>query len=191
MFGRNLVANGDAEASSPAETPEGNRGVAGWRDWGAVSTLAYGAHKDFPTAETHGSATRGRAFFFGGNVGESSIAQRIDLDAARPEIDAGRVEFALSGWLGGFAKQRDVAWVELRFLDERGAAVGRAELDAVTLDDREKAIGGEIPTGFIERRASGAIPAGARIAEVTLRFERSEGACDGYADDIALVLRTR
>jgi hypothetical protein len=61
----------------------------------------------------------------------------------------------------------------------------------VTLNDREKAIGGDVPTGFLERRADGPVPAGARVAEITLRFERSEGACDGYADDIALVLRAR
>ena len=139
-------------------------------------------------ADTPGPADRGRAFFFGGNAGESRIEQRIDLAAARAEIDAGSVAYRLSGWLGGFGNQRDVAWVELRFLDERGGAIGCAELRAVTLDERQRAFGGESPTGFLERSADGRVPAGACVAEVTLRFERSEGICDGYADGISLVL---
>ena len=187
-FGRNLVFNGDAEAASPAELPEGNRGVAGWRDWGTVSTLAYGAHKDFPTADTPGPAERGRAFFFGGNSGESRMSQRIDLGAARGAIDGRGVAFAMSAWLGGFGRQRDVAWVELRFLDARGGVLAQAELGAVTLEEREQRIGGEVPTGMLERRTAGKVPAGACVAEVTVRFERSEGTCDGYADGIALVL---
>ncbi len=189
MFGRNLVVNGDAEMSSPAETPEGNRGVAAWTDLGAVSTLAYGAHKDFPTAETPGSPHRGKSFFFGGNAGESRIVQRVDLAPVAKEIDAATVPFECGAWLGGFSKQRDIAWLELRWLDERGGEVGRAELAAVGVEERTEKFGAETATGFIERRAGGVVPAGARVAEITLRFERSEGVCDGYADDISLVLR--
>ena len=189
LFGRNLVVNGDAEFASPAANIEGNRGVAGWKDWSAVSTLAYGAQKDFPTSETPGPTQRGSNFFFGGDAGESRISQRIDLGAAAADIDAARVPFEFSAWLGGFAKQRDVAWLELRWLDARGGEIARNQLEAVTMEDRAAAFAIEAPTAFLLRRAGGVVPIGARVAEITLRFERSEGVCDGYADEISLVLR--
>ena len=188
MLERNLVCNGDAELSSPAAEPAGNRGVAGWRDIGAVSTLAYGAHADFPTAQTIGAPSRGASFIFGGEAGESRIEQRIDLATLAHEIDADHVSFDLRGWLGGFAQQRDLAWIELEWLDEHGGVVGRAELRAVTLEDRTAATGGDAVTMFIERSVNGAVPALSRAATLTLRFERSEGVCDGYADEISLVL---
>ena len=204
LYGRNLVMNGDAEFASPAGKPEGNRGVPGWRDWGAASVLAYGAHADFP-ADT--AADRGRNFFFGGNAGESRLVQRIDLGAAARDIDAATVPFEIGAWLGGFGPQRDVAWIDLRWIDERGGTVGEASLEAVTLEERTRAFadagGGPDArpdpdadtganaalTGFLERRTGGVVPAGARMAEITVRFERSEGLCDGYADNISLVLR--
>lgn len=186
LYGRNLVVNGDAEFASPADKPEGNRGVPGWRDWGAASVLAYGAHADFP-ADTHVPTGRGRSFFFGGNAGESRLVQRIDLGAAARDIDAATVPFELGAWLGGFGAQRDVAWIDLRWLDERGGTVGEASLEAVTLEERTRLFAES--TGFVERRAGGIVPSGARVAEVTVRFERSEGLCDGYADCISLVLR--
>ena len=188
LYGRNLVVNGDAEFASPADKPEGNRGVAGWRDWGAASVLAYGVHADFP-AETNVPADRGRSFFFGGNAGESRLTQRIDLSVAARDIDASGVPFELSAWIGGFAAQRDVAWVELRWIDDRGGVVGEASLEAVTLEERVERFGEAQATGFVLRRAGAIVPAGARVAEITARFERSEGLCDGYIDSIALVLR--
>ena len=221
LYGRNLVVNGDAELASPAEKPEGDRGVSGWRDWGAASTLAYGVHPEFPDAATPGSPTRGRAFFFGGGAGESRIAQRIDLSAIARDIDAGAVPFEISAWLGGYASQRDIAWLDLAWIDDRGGVVATSSLDGASLDERSAAFGigaadGDGPadgradggadgdtaadttrralgdarlTGFLRRVAGGVVPAGARVAEVTLRFERSEGLCDGYADDVSLVLR--
>ena len=125
---------------------------------------------------------------FGGEAGESRIEQRIDLATLAHEIDADHVSFDLRGWLGGFAQQRDLAWIELEWLDEHGGVVGRAELRAVTLEDRTAATGGDAVTMFIERSVNGAVPALSRAATLTLRFERSEGVCDGYADEISLVL---
>ncbi|MEY3026174.1 MAG: hypothetical protein RLZZ238_1071 [Planctomycetota bacterium] len=191
VYGVNLVYNGDAERSSPSKDPKGNRGLAGWTDLGAATTLAYGAHEDYPDETTPGSPSRGRSFMVGGNAGESRIMQRIDLAAAEDDIDAARVGYELSAWLGGFARQRDVAWVELAFIDALGGVRARERLPAATLEDREAAFGAEKPTGFLRRAADGAVPAGARVAEITVRFERSEGACDGYADDVSLVLTRR
>ena len=189
LFGRNLVVNGDAELASPAASPEGDRGIAGWRDWGGVSTLGYAQQKDFPTFDSPGPAPRGRSFFFGGGQGESRLVQRIDLAGAAREIDAWAVPFEFSAWLGGFGAQRDVAWCELAWLDERGGEIGRERLAAVSAEERAATIGGDAPTGLLARRAGGSVPPGARVAEVTLRFERSEGICDGYADSVSLVLR--
>ena len=76
-------------------------------------------------------------------------------------------------------------------IDAHGGTRRRERLRAATMEDRVAAFGEEIATGFLRREATGAVPVGARVAEVVVRFERSEGACDGYADDIALVLSRR
>lgn len=190
-LGRNIVFNGDAEASTPSPSPEVDRGIAGWRDLGAATTLGYGAHQDHPSAATPGSPTRGISFFVGGKSGESRILQRIDLEAAAARIDRGEIEFEFSGWFGGFAAQRDLAWAEVRWLDARGGELARTALPATTLEARRARIGGDAPTGFLRASRNGAVPVESRIAEVVIRFERAEGACDGYADDLSLVLSQR
>ena len=191
VLGKNIVFNGDAEASSPSPAPEVDRGVAGWRDVGAATAFAYGAHKDYPDNTTPGSPARGNAFFVGGNAGESRLVQRIDLSALADRIDRGEIRFAFSGWFGGFSTQRDLAWAEVRWLDARGGQVSFDALPATTLEARRARIGGDTPTGFLRAARDGTVPAETRIAEVSIRFERAEGACDGYADDVELVLSAR
>ncbi len=191
LLGANIVFNGGGEHASPAKDPKGNRGVAGWTDLGAATTLAYGEHLDYPTADTPGSPTRGRSFLVGGEAGESRLTQRVDLSSLAAEIDAGALGYALSAWLGGFAAQRDLAWVELSWLDARGGVCARDRLRAATMEDRVAAFGEENATGFLERRSTGVVPRDARVAEIVVRFERGEGSCDGYADDVSLVLSRR
>ena len=190
VFGRNLVVNGDAEHSSPASAPQGDRGIAGWRDWGQASTLGYAQHPEFPDFAAPGPPQRGQAFFFGGPATESRLTQRIDLVRAAKEIDAWAVPFEFAAWLGGSAGQRDLAWCELAWLDERGGELGRERLAGATPRERAAAFGDGRTTGLLQRRTGGSVPPGARVAEISLCFERSEGdVCDGYADSVSLVLR--
>lgn len=63
----------------------------------------------------------------------------------------------------------------------------------MTLHDRRKEIGGEKEalTGLLERTARGDVPRGTRRIEVRLAAEAGEGANDGYADNLTLVLGSR
>ena len=190
-FGENLLYNGDAERSAPAEANSVNRGVAGWTDTGGMTVIAYGSPKGFPDARTRGPRTRGRAFFSGGNDGDSEISQRVDLRRISGEVDAAGVSFELSAWLGGYREQRDLAWVVARFRDERGGLLLESAIGPVTLEDRRREIGGkdEDLTGLLPRDAKGTVPAGTRNVEVVLEAKLGTGNTDGYADDISLVLR--
>ena len=98
------------------------------------------------------------------------------------------VSFLLSGYLGGFASQRDLASLDLRFLDARGGQLGQHQLDPVTREERAAQIRGKDKTGLLPRRVEGEVPRGSRVLEVTLRCETATGSCDGYADNLSLVL---
>jgi len=188
-FGVNLIYNGDAERSTGAADLAVNRGIAGWRDLGAMTVIAYGAAEGFPSPDSPGPPDRGRNFFSGG-AGDSEMSQVIDLRDIAEVIDAGDVRFELSACLGGFADQRDLATLTVRFVDERGGELGRAALGPVTVEDRTREIGGEgeALTGLLPRRTEGALPPATRSIEVILTAETGSGACDGYADNISLVL---
>ncbi|HRJ49257.1 MAG TPA: alkaline phosphatase family protein [Phycisphaerales bacterium] len=188
-YGTNLVDNGDAEAVDPVTSQEVNLGIPGWTDLGGMTTISYDATGGFPAKDSPGPTDRGRAFFAGG-AGDCVITQTIGLVDFAADIDAGIVVFELSAWLGGYADQRDLAELDVRFLDERDGTLGRAALEPVTVDQRVAAFGGtgDRATGFIERRVAGRIPPGTRVAEIRLQSLAGQGSADGYADNIALVL---
>jgi hypothetical protein len=131
----------------------------------------------------------GRAFFAGGpDVASSSAEQRIDLTGQwagwLPSIDAGRLTFRLSAFLGGFAGENDSASLEISFLDGNGQPLG----DVTTLGPVSDAERGGI-TGFLPRTTDGLVPVGTRQVLLRLDMVRTDGVYDdGYADDIELHL---
>lgn len=188
-YGQNLVDNGDAEASDPGNAQDQNLGIPGWVDLGGLTTIGYDATGGFPSSASPGPKDRGRAFFAGCAV-DSEITQTIDLTSMEGDIDGGSTGFEFSAWLGGYAEQRDVATLTLRFLDERGGLLGISALQPVTLQDRLEATNakGEAATCLLERRTKGLVPKGACVAEVRLQSLAGQGSADGYADNISLVL---
>ncbi|MCC6426424.1 MAG: alkaline phosphatase family protein [Phycisphaerales bacterium] len=189
QYNTNLIDNGDAEAITPASAQDQNLGIPGWVDLAGMTAIGYDALGGFPTHASPGPKDRGKAFFAGGAV-DSVMAQTIDLADFAVDIDAGMVRFDLSAWLGGFADQRDMAVVDVRFTDENGGTLGAAALTPVTTQDRLAAFGGsgDRATGFVERKTAGAVPPRARIAEVRVQSLAGQGSADGYSDNISLVL---
>ena len=179
-FGQNLVDNGDAEAAAPGTAQDQNLGIPGWVDLGGMTTIAYGAMGGFPSTTCPGPAQRGRAFFAGGST-DCEITQTIDLADFASDIDRGVVTFDFSAWLGGYAEQRDVASIDIRFLDERGGALGAAALKPVNLQERLAATGakGEAATCLIERHSKGNMPTKARVAVIRLQSLAGQGSADG------------
>lgn len=196
-LGQNLIFNGDAEMSTGYADNKTDAGIAGWQDWGDITAVWYSGSDGFPTTDAPGPTERGRNFFCGGKERISEMTQRIDLEPIATRIDAGGLTFKLSGWFGGFATQRDLAWMEARWLDERGGELGRDRVGPVTLEmrreawetnDKVKDDGPAALTGLLQRASNGQVPTGTRRVEIRLVCEAAEGDGDGYADNLQLVL---
>lgn len=186
----NIVLNGNAE--------DGNQGagtgqVVPLRFWtvppgSSLTVVAYGS-PGFPGFNDMLPADPGRAFFAGGpDVTSSSAEQLIDLTGQwagwTGAIDAGRLTFRLSAFLGGFAGENDSATLKLTFLDGNGQPLG----DVATLGPVSDAERDGI-TGFLPRTTEDLVPAGARQILLHLEMIRTDGVYDdGYADDIELHL---
>ncbi|MFB8349523.1 phosphoesterase [Streptomyces niveus] len=186
----NLLVNGDAErgAGGTAE-PVGQ--VVGWVvRQGAPAIIGYDLGDGYPTPADPGPGAPGRRFFSGGNSGVTSLVQEVSVPATGPAghraVDAGRVRYVLSGWLGGYAAQEDGVRLSVEFRDRAGTPLALSVLGPVTAEERGRA------TALLERSAEAAVPPGARTARVQLSFTRSGSGTsnDGYADEISLRLTT-
>ncbi|WP_432111335.1 phosphoesterase [Streptomyces sp. YPW6] len=183
----NLVVNGDAE-SGPGGSAEPVGSVNGWRiAQGAPALIDYSLGGGYPGPSDPGPAQRGSRFFSGGNSPRTSLVQDIDLPRAgatgRAAVDAGRVRYAVRGWLGGYAGQEDGVRLSVEFRDAKGTPVALSVLGPVTAGERKGR------TALLEREAASTVPPGARSARVLLVFTRSGGTSnDGYADAISLTL---
>ncbi|MER7171363.1 phosphoesterase [Streptomyces mesophilus] len=184
----NLVVNGDAE-SGPGGGADPVDAVPGWRiAQGAPALIAYSLGGGYPTPDDPGPAARGSRFFSGGTSARTALVQDIELPArgatGRREVDAGRVRYAVSGWLGGYAGQEDGARLSVEFRSADGTPLALSVLGPVSAAER---LG---RTALVECAAEAAVPPGARRARVLLVFTRSGGGTsnDGYADAVSLTL---
>ncbi|QGV78620.1 phosphoesterase [Streptomyces ficellus] len=184
----NLVVNGDAE-SGPGGTAQPVGTVTGWKiAQGAPALIAYALGQGYPTVSDPGPARRGSRFFAGGDAPRTALTQDIALPATgptgHPAVDAGRVRYAVTAWLGGYASQDDGARLSVEFRDGRGTPVALSVLGPVTAAERKGR------TGLLERTAGSLVPPGARSARLLLVLTRTGGGTsnDGYADGITLTL---
>ncbi|GAA2127532.1 hypothetical protein [Streptomyces synnematoformans] len=183
----NLVVNGDAE-TGPGGTAEPVGTVHGWRlTQGAPALVRYDLGGGYPAPGDPGPARRGSRFFTGGNSARTALVQDVDLPrhgaTGRAAVDAGRVHYTLTAWLGGYAAQQDGARLSAELRDAHGTPLALSVLGPVTAEER----GGR--TGLLERAATAAVPPGARSARLLLTFTRAGGtANDGYADAVTLTL---
>ncbi|MEY9931119.1 hypothetical protein ABH926_005766 [Catenulispora sp. GP43] len=183
MSGNLLVDSGAESAAQCSSNGLDDMTMPGWTIVsGDPNAVCYGA-SGYPDASTPGSPTRGNQFFAGGGTGNSDLAQTVDVSSAASAIDAGGVPFNLSGWLGGYAGQNDRVGMTATFLNAAGASVGTAAIAPVTSTDRG------LVTKFLQRSATGTLPAGTRSIKVDLGFIWTAGdTTDGYADDVSLTV---
>ena len=181
----NLLVDAGAESAAQCSS-NGLDGMTmpGWTIVsGEPNAVCYGAAGGYPDASTPGSSTRGKQFFAGGATGNGDLAQTVDVSSAAASIDAGGVSYNLSGWLGGYGNQNDRVGMTATFLNGSGASVGSATVAAVTNTDRGNT------TKFLQRSATGSLPAGTRSVKVDLLFTWTTGnTTDGYADDVSLTV---
>jgi uncharacterized protein (TIGR03437 family) len=111
----------------------------------------------------------------------------VDFSAASKLVDAGRVTYTLSGWLGGATAYPDNADMTVTFYDASGKAMAGfpVRVGPVTQSDRAG------QRGLWQRSASAAVPSGARSAEVDLYFHKLGPVTDNldaYADSLVFQL---
>ena len=197
-FGDNLIFNGDAEYSTGTNVGSTNHGVPGWIDTGSMTVIEYGSPDGYPTSDTPGPENRGRNFFAGSSDRDCRITQTISVAEFAESIDRSGIKCVVSGWLGGFSDQRDMARLSAVFLNDQQTWLGALQIGPVTVGDRQLAFGafgasrgggeGEHLTGLLKREASALLPEGTRLIEIVLEAEVGTGANDGYADNLSLVL---
>ena len=153
-YNRNLIFNGDAEGA--AGSPVGAFvGVPYWTTGsGQFTAVPYNSPGGFPNLATDMvPLEHGDTFFAGGNGGNSSATQAIVVSPIAADTDAGKVNYTLSGDLGGFGDQDDPAQLTATFEDGNGDSIGSAVIGPVTAAERG------FSTGFLHRTAVGR-PAG-------------------------------
>jgi hypothetical protein len=183
FFGRNLVVNGNAEANRGSDDETVVVRPSDWKTSGQFGVFQYGGIFGFPDRNVPGPPDRGRNFFTGGDAAISTATQTIDVAPIAATIDAGRVRYVLSAWLGGYDAQSDDATVDAFFLGGPSHALGSARLGPVTSADRGER------TSLVARSHAGTVPAGTRAVRIVLTAKRIVGTSnDGYIDDVALVL---
>ena len=177
----NLIVDGDANAGycttdwTSATTVPGWQVVSGSPDVVCSSAGSFG----YPAG-----ATADPAFLAPGNQGDGSIEQTVDVSSAASAIDAGGVDFNLSGWLGGWTTYSGYTEVSAEFLNSAGAQLGASSsLPTVSESDR----GGK--TEFLARSTTGAVPTGTRSILVQVAFVDSASEA-GYAEHLSLTLNT-
>jgi hypothetical protein len=195
----NLVVNGDAETLPPpitqipapplAPPPPGPRGVVGWRTVGEFEAVRYG-DAGMPSPASPGPALRG-SMLFGGGMSErgtgtadsSTAVQDIDISSIAADVDAGRIKFDFSAFLGGFGFERDSITATLVFNDGRVNPPPGPTLKGPTPAERKGV------TGLVFRSVGGDVPMGTRTIRVVLEPTKVYGKyIDGFADNVELKL---
>ncbi len=183
-LGTNLVLNPGAESNTGVSNTTSVVTPSNWTANGHPTTAKYGTVGAFPTTSSPGHA--GSEFFAGGPTDpESDLFQTISLFNLSSSVDAKKVDFSLSGFLGGSSNQGDNVTLFANFSDAGMGLLGQVFVGPVTASNR-----GNV-TELLSRSTSGVLPVGTRYIQIQLHFQRSSGTYDdGYADSISMVLST-
>lgn len=179
----NLVQNPGADEAA-GETDSTGLAIPHWSTAGRLSAVQYGAGA-FPTTAVRDSIGGGANFFSGGIDDTTSLGEQfVDLSAAQPEIDAGRVSVVLSAYLGGSLTDGDSATVTAKFEDEHSDVVfGTLQIGPVTAGNRGN------QTTLLPRSASANVPPGTAHIRLTITATRANGQHNnGYADNLSVTL---
>jgi uncharacterized protein (TIGR03437 family) len=192
ILNKNLVQNPGAEDGSAAAHNFTDPQVIppSWTTTGGFSVAAYGGGDFLSTSTTaYIPVDHGARFFYGGPGNQRSTAtQTIDLSGAATEIDAGRVKFYLSGYLGFIGGSYDTIYL-INLKAEFQDASGKALLTSTAAGPAGADI--SVDSGLLLRTAQGFLPANVRKAKVTIDLYTGSSGRNGYAaDNISLVLTT-
>jgi hypothetical protein len=196
-----LILDGSFENTTPSSNPNVRVGGAAnptvGEGWSYFSTYAYSTLYTMP-----GPAGSGLHFLrpyasgiYGITQSSETVIQRVSLTEATgltpAKIDASEGHYTMSAWFSSYLTQGDFSDVTLQFLDASTSPLAAPVI-----------LGGSnfvanIPTSSNSKYASGvkewardllsgAIPVGARTAQLTVQSTSVSGAPDGYVDLVSL-----
>ncbi len=175
VLSANLIVNGNAEAgpSAPYNVATALY-IPGWSTANDVSVAPYAATGWISPTDS-GPADRGVNLFCGGDSGATSY-QDLDVSPAAALIDAGKVTYQVSAWLGGIANTSGPVLTYV-FFDWAGNQLApTAQLGPVSHSG----------AGLVQASASAILPSGTRRVHVALSF----AAVYDAADDVSFILTT-
>jgi hypothetical protein len=194
----NLLSNPGTEEGPGAKVYTESFVPAGWyltsSDGVGPTALEYGAPGGFPSQALGASIGGGRSFFAGGLRSDPTeyISQTIDVSAAAPEIQAGQVQAAVTGCLGGVDVENDFAQLGVAFWgDEPELGFPDPHLiDQFVLMGPTAAERGLV-TKLLPQQATGTVPRATDFIVFSFRAFLVSGIyADGYADNLTLHLES-
>jgi len=184
LLGMNLIINPNAEGGAGGTGASASVAIPFWTATG-TTVIRYGTGS-YPSTASPRSPARRANFFAGGTVSSGTLTQKVNVSNLSADIDAGALLYSLKGWLGGYSSQNDNAKVTATFLSGSNASLGTATIGPVLAVDRNSV------TGMLQRSKSATVPTGTRSISVVVTMTRTAGTnCDGFADDLSLVLTRR
>jgi|HubBroStandDraft_1064217.scaffolds.fasta_scaffold24721_4 hypothetical protein len=182
--GHNLIANPGAEKGRGADS-DIRVNVPDWKQTGSFTAVLYTWSGGDLSPTSPGPRDRGKNYFYGGpEAAKSTGTQKLTIAAGG--VRGGKVDYTLSGWLGGYDSQGDNAVLTVTFENSHGGVIGSAKIGPVTPAQRKDV------SELLFRAATGKVPAGTRSLKIELVMTREAGSDnDGIADNLSLVFKLR
>jgi hypothetical protein len=178
--GRNLIANPGADAGKGA-TGDDVVKVPDWKRTGDFTAVQYAAGLDL-SATSPGPGKRGQNYFYGGPYATQSTGSQV-TEIGTSGITSGKVTYALSAWLGGYADQGDYTTLTVSFESSAGTVLSKVTMGPVTVAQRHDT------SELLARQRTGVVPASTEKIKVELVMVKLVGGDDdGLADNLSLVL---
>ena len=169
-YNSNLAINGDAEAGPGVPRTSTTAYVPAWSTTDGTSVAPYGGTGWIQTTDS-GPADRGTNLF----CGPGTMYQDIDVSGGAADIDASKVKYTVSAWLGGLAGQTSPT-LTYTFFDWSGNQL--APTATLPLSTHPGS------SGLVLQTHTDALPAKTRRVRISLAYAGSVQA----ADDISFVL---
>ena len=132
-----------------------------------------------------------RVFWEGSENSSRTISQTIDITPAAADVDAGRVQARLAGYLGTIRNTDTTGYLQAIFLSATGQPVGGGgPVETAPFDSKKLPKAREGDASIVPFQAEGRVPAGARKIRVSfvVRPTGGSGAYYGFADQLSLQL---
>ncbi len=190
ILDRNLLVNAGAE-----QPVNGQNAVPGWgpAQEGFVAE-PYGHTTTEWEWNLSGCAGCGkqyfRVFWEGSETSSRTISQTIDVTPAAADVDAGRVQARLAGYLGTIRNTDTTGHLQAVFLNATGQSLGDGPVETAPFDSKSLPKAREGDASIVRFQAEGAVPAGTRKIRVSfvVRPTGGSGAYYGFADQLSLHL---